>query len=111
MKDVPEVGKLLDASIVKRDAIHVAVAPLEAAMDLKPGEHVGLTDEGRAVAGVETIGIVDPFLEATVKEGERFYLFLYPGTITSLHHVWTAPAFEALHARRMKAFAEKRSDR
>ena len=87
----PNIGQLCGDD-ARRDAIHFAVAPVEAGMDLRPGDHVGLTD-GRASRGAKAIGIVDPFLKGEVKEGQRFWLFLYPNTITSLRHVWTHPAF------------------
>lgn len=79
-----------------KDAIHVAVAPVESDELLKPGVHVRLTASGKAVETnrASAIGVVDPFLNARVQKGERFWLFLYPGTITSLRHDWSHPAFE-----------------
>lgn len=93
------IGRLLDKDrIIERDAIHVAVAPVIAACDLEPGESVrfvnGSTLEVTNTAG-KTIGVVDPFLKKTVEKGDRFWLFLQPGSITSLRHDWTHPAFKA----------------
>lgn len=81
-----------------RDAIHIAVAPVVAAEDLKAGQHVAINDFGKAV-GMDpfpgfTVGIVDPFLMVPVKAGDVFYVFLYPGTIESLRHEWEHPAFK-----------------
>lgn len=100
MKNPPELGKLAPDDS-KRDAIHVAVAPVEAACVLLPGQRVALNDEGKAVrvdgqsSAGKAIGIVDPFLDAyhAVRPGERFWLCLFPSTITSLRHEWTHPAF------------------
>lgn len=82
----------------KRDAVHIAVAPVKAGQDLHPGEHVVLVD-GWAMSGhhvkTPSIGIVSPFLKTFVRRGERFWLILYPGTVTSLRHVWTHPDFKA----------------
>lgn len=79
----------------KRDAIHIAVAPVIAGEKLHPGQHVGVKD-GRAAWMPEgkSIGIVDPFIQKReIQAGDSFYLFLYPGTITSLRHEWVHPAF------------------
>lgn len=89
------IGKLLSAD-QQRDAIHIAVAPVVAARTLKPGAHVGLNDKGEADDLVQPdVGIIDPFVLAPVKKGQRVFLFLYPNTITSLRHEWTHPAFSA----------------
>ncbi len=77
----------------QRDAIHIAVAPVVAARIMKPGEHVGLNAEGLAIYSTEPIGLVDPFLKSPVAAGDKFWLFLYPGTITGLRHEWAHPAF------------------
>jgi len=90
----PKLGAIIDGPC-GRDAVHVAVAPVEASCELKPGTHVRLTSSGKATycKPEMAIGIVDPFLTESVKEGQRFWLCLLPGTITSLRHVWTSPAF------------------
>jgi len=78
----------------ERDALHIAVIPVAAAESLLPGDHVAIV-EGRAVRtyGDEFVGVVDPFLLRPVEENEVFWLLLVPGTITSLRHDWTHPAF------------------
>jgi uncharacterized protein (TIGR02996 family) len=91
------IGTVLDSN-AKRDAIHFAVAPVIAGEDLLPGQHVGLWDQKRQIAGSLSerealLGIVDPFLQDVVNKGERFWLMLYPNTITSLRHEWVHPAF------------------
>lgn len=80
-----------------RDAIHVAVAPVVAAQRIYPGDHLQLDKDGKAFGfrqrTADSIGVADPFLDSLVHEGETFWLFLYPGSITSLRHEWTHPAF------------------
>lgn len=78
----------------KRDAVHVAVAPVIAGHDMNPGDHVGVNEHGVAVVKVSPeIGIVDPFLTAQVKAGEQFWLFLYQKSVTNMRHHWSHPAF------------------
>ena len=77
-----KVGQLIDGTY-QRDAIHVAIAPMEAFRELVPGERLKL-------------GIVDPFLTEPVKAGEWFYLFLYPNTVTGMRHHWEHPEIDAV---------------
>lgn len=88
----------------KRDAVHVAVAPVMASDPLKPGQHVGLMAGSQTVVSADCtpIGIVDPFLRGMVQPGQWCWLFLYPQTITSLRHNWTHPAFAQLESELIK---------
>jgi hypothetical protein len=101
MEQAPQLGQLIDNGDRRRDAIHIAVAPVTAAEQLAPGQHVGLIEPGNLeLVGPSNcnIGVVDPFLLQEVEPGQRFWLFLYPGTITGLRHVWSHPAFTAAAA-------------
>ncbi len=91
----PTLGQLITNADRRRDAIHIAVAPVTAAAVLTPGQHVGLVAGDNEQVGPTDlcIGIVDPYLRQTVEQGQRFWLFLYPNTVTSLRHFWTHPAF------------------
>lgn len=93
-----------------RDAIHIAVAPVVAECILMPGQHVGIIDKEAMTVGPcsDNIGIVDPFLVNPVQKGERFYLCLYPYTITSLRHEWTHPAFPAAYPSPSRAWKRGR---
>lgn len=87
-KTQDKIGKIITQG--ERDAVHVAVLPMTAETYLEPGQHIGYAD-GKS-SHENHIGIVDPFLKETVKQGEMFFMFLYPNTITSLHHLWTHPS-------------------
>lgn len=76
----------------ERNAIHVPIAPIVAAEKLYPGQSVDIS-EGKAVASTGAVGIVDPFLKSPVFVGQRFWLFMLPGSVTDLRHEWSHPAF------------------
>jgi len=96
MKDaVATMGDILPDDVSGRDAVHVAVVSVTAAVHLAPGQDVGFVvyDEMLVGPSNDPIGIVDPFIKETIMSGDRFWLFLYPRTITGLSHSWTHPAF------------------
>ncbi len=112
MSDTLKLGQVIEAGrTAERDAVHVAVAPVTAAYRLSPGQPVYFTGDGDEVGcGVrETIGIVDPFLPGPVFKGDRFWMWLNPGSITSLRHDWTHPAFTAAVAQPHSSFAESKA--
>ena len=92
MKDALETLGTKISEGEQRDAVHVAVLPVEAAHPMHPGDHVGLLNGKASFDAKEQVGIVDPFLSSRVQPGECFWLMLYPRTITSLRHEWTHPA-------------------
>ncbi len=98
------LGTIIDINKEKRDAIHLGVEPIIAGEDLKPGDHVGIASNGKAMkadlkytlSSVKPVGIVDPFItkRGGIKAGEAFWLIVYPRQITSLRHVWEHPDFK-----------------
>ncbi len=82
----------------QRDAVHIAVVPVLAMQQLSPGDHVGVSPDGKAAHAAYSphVGIVDPFLRGTVRPEQTFWLCLYQGQVTTLRHEWTHPAFPAV---------------
>jgi hypothetical protein len=89
-----KLGQLIVEEDAMRDAVHIAVAPVVARELMMPGTRIGLYEGEATALSDNLIGIVDPFLTKAVQRGQRFWMFLYPNTITSLKHVWTHPAFQ-----------------
>lgn len=91
-ENAPNLGEQPSAD-AKRDAIHIAVIPLEAGEQLYPGCEVGVLSDGRASRNMPAIGIVDPFIGGfkSIEKGQRAWVLLYPKTITGLRHVWHHP--------------------
>lgn len=89
------LGKLVTTD-KGRDAVHIAIAPVEATEKLYPGQGISLVEgnPAQARANEEWDGIVDPFLTSPVFPGQRFWMWMRPGSITSLRHEWTHPAFD-----------------
>jgi len=88
------LGKLAPSD-AKRDAIHVAVVPVVAGCNLLAGDavYVDKSQTAHPAGSTNTIGIVDPFLTKSVETGQRFWLFLKPGTVTGMRHSWAHPLF------------------
>ena len=90
-----KLGEIITQSVARKDAVHVAVAPVVAGEELSPGEHIGLRDDGAATSDAsECIGIVDPFLSHGPRRGQKFWMFLYPKTVQNLRHDWDHPAID-----------------
>lgn len=87
------LGTILDDK-QRRDAIHLAVEPVEAGCDMNPGQHISvICGVAWLSTGADALGIVDPFLRRPVLKGERFWFVMYPRVVCSLRHVWSHPAF------------------
>lgn len=95
MSNQNPLGELAKDDAV-RDAVHVAIMPVQAVEDLLPGHSVTMSKTGLAykVSHGEGAGIVDPFLSGCVHCGEWFYLCLYPNTVTGMVHHWAHPDFD-----------------
>jgi hypothetical protein len=91
-----KLGRIIKGDNAGRDAVHIAIAPVRAAQILQPGERIGFVDEDQLLVGRVTdyVGIVDPFMGKPVMPGQDFYMCLFPGTTTSLTHVWKHPSFK-----------------
>jgi len=100
-QEIVPLGKLITEPHPARDAVHIAVEPVIAAGPLGVNARLKIvgTDDKTGLLlvdvadGPEAAGIVDPFLPYPPVRGERFFLCLFPNTVTSLKHFWSHPAF------------------
>lgn len=97
MNDTPKLGQLITGE-ARRDAIHIAVAPVMVAEGLYAGDRVKVEDGIAYQADDDAVGIIDPFLRSRrlLQKGERYWVLLFPNTITSLRHEWVHPAFDTV---------------
>ena len=81
-----------------RDAIHLGVYQVELGAAAQRGAYLSVQD-GKAFPVLKkekAVGILDPFLHNDADMGDKVWLVLFPGMITSLRHVWEHPAFPNL---------------
>lgn len=116
--DQPKIGEKIRGD-AERDAIHIAIIPVIADDDyLWPGVKIRLRHGSHTLVfrdeySEESIGVVDPFLDGGVKRGEKFWCWLFPGTITGMRHHWQHPAFDqeiektGEHEQWLRSFAER----
>lgn len=94
------LGKILTGAEA-RDAIHVAILPIQAHHWLHPGQGIKPIEPGSTryrAAGNDPTGIVDPFLPQPVQENQWCWMLLWPGKVTDLRHHWTCPEIDQFHA-------------
>jgi hypothetical protein len=92
--DALETLGLIHYKLEKRDAIHLAVAPVVASEYLSPGSWIRI-EEGIAYPCPRNTahGIVDPFLARGPECDESFWFIMKPREVRSLRHVWEHPDF------------------
>jgi len=81
-----------------RDAVHIAVLTLQAKENftVPPIGNLWVNAEGDlSYSSLMAVGIIDPFLQRglLVEKGDWYYVYLKPGSITGLRHVWDHAAF------------------
>lgn len=108
MSEPIKLGKIITTE-QHRDAIHIAIAPVTSDESMQPGQHVALVPgcSDRVQSNGTAVGIVDPYLQRLIEPGEKFWLCLYPQTVTSLRHEWTHPAFPKVAAAAEQSESER----
>lgn len=95
MDPIKTIGQTLTGR-ERRDAIHIAIAPVVASHAMLPGVRVGFAKGSTELVSAEAenkIGIIDPYFDGTIEKDDKVWLFLYPNTIKAIRHHWHHPAF------------------
>ncbi len=79
-----------------RDAVHIAVCPVEAKEYLFGAQPIGITDKGDQFPIVSgsaknLVGFVDAMLKERIDGGDVFYMWRYPNQVTNMRHHWVHP--------------------
>lgn len=95
---VPDIDQIIsDPSSARRDAVHIAVGPIEAGERLYPGMKVKIIDGKIYLASrYDYDAAVSPFIDEVefVEQGQFCWIMMKPNTITSLRHLWTHDKFK-----------------
>jgi hypothetical protein len=74
-----------------KDAIHVAIVSVRAAVLIKPGDRCGLNSFNEAVPDPKGPGVADPFLKQSITTGQSFWMLLDQDSVPNVTHVWEHP--------------------
>lgn len=95
------IGQVIEGIYPLRDAIHIPVVQVICDEDhLDAGQRIALR-AGTDLAYKEeyrSTGVVDPYLDGSLMRGDKFWMFLFPGTVTGMVHQWKHPEFTHLEA-------------
>ena len=117
------IGKVLPPGIhADRDAIHVAVLPVISdeeyicagmRLNFKYGSRTNVVRAKGREYDDPGVGIADPFLIEEVKLGQRFFMFMKPGSVTGMRHHWNHAGVDTVFPEEsesekwMRTFAQK----
>ena len=95
MDPLKTIGTIL-AGPEPRDAVHIAMMSAVASEEIRPGDGVAIVPYSGGLicechkAAEACIGVADPFIVRHVREGQRCWVFLRPGTVAGMRHEWTS---------------------
>ena len=101
MDPIKTIGQLLTGT-EQRDCVHVAIMPVVLDSDYaEAGQPLRLVygtknrvRHAHSIDETACIGVADPFMRRPIKNGQSFWVFLKPGSITGLRHDWVCPAID-----------------